>query len=120
MGLDPRARAYLEASIVRDQGPACKAQQQHLLKQGRPHHVCWQAEIKSSGFRSLERLAKHFDGERLIEAFHQRWHKRIHHSPNTRTCMEWLLTKVNRNHPWFVEHERWASHRECATAAVPA
>merc|ERR1712100_712978 len=34
-------------------------------------------------------------------------HKRIHHSPNTRTCKELLLTRVNRQHKLYLEHERW-------------
>merc|ERR1740121_1575230 len=61
------------------------------------------------GQRSLRnRMFKHFAEARLIEVFHQRWHKRIHHSPNTRTCTEWLMTRVNRHHSVFLEHEQWA------------
>jgi len=104
----PAVRAHLEDSIFRRLGAACKSQQEQFLREGRPHHVAWSADFKGSGFRTLERLAKHFDSERLIEVFHQRWHKRIHHSFNTRTCMEWLLTKVNRRHPLFVQHELWS------------
>mmetsp|Transcript_37179 Transcript_37179/g.105757 ORF Transcript_37179/g.105757 Transcript_37179/m.105757 type:complete len:523 (-) Transcript_37179:52-1620(-) len=116
---DPKTRVHLEDSILREQGPACKTQQAELLRKGRPHHVHWQVEIKSSGFKSLERLARHFSGSQLIQAYQQRWHKRIHHSPNTRTCMEWLLTRINRSHPCFQEHERWAVGSRSAAQPQP-
>lgn len=108
---DPRALAHLEASVCRDLGPASKAQQRCFLREGlgRPHHVRWQAEIKISGFRTLERFAKHFSNERLIKTVLEHWHKRIHHSPNVRKCNEWILAFVHRGHPLFLEHARWRS-----------
>mmetsp|Transcript_108216 Transcript_108216/g.304939 ORF Transcript_108216/g.304939 Transcript_108216/m.304939 type:complete len:500 (-) Transcript_108216:45-1544(-) len=104
---NPTIRAHLEKVICCPHGPACKTQQEQFLLKQRPHHVAWSAEVKSSTFKNLERFAKHYDGERLIEVFNQRWHKRIHHSPNTRTCTEWLLVNVHRKHPLFVEHRAW-------------
>jgi len=77
-----------------------------LFQTDRPHHVCWEADIKQSGYKTLDRFAKHFDSKKLIETLRQRWSKKIHHSPNIRTCVELMLTKVNRNHPLFLEHER--------------
>eukprot|EP00435_Cladocopium_sp_Y103_P049835 s1553_g15.t1 len=65
-------------------------------------------DVKTSGHRTLERMARNFHSMDLIEVTKQRWHKRIHHSPNTRTCIELLLTGVNRSHPLFLEHEAWA------------
>jgi len=102
-------RRRVEESIFRTLGPAFKSQQEQFLRRRRPHHVAWSAELKNSGFRTLERLAKHFGvgQDRLIEIFHQRWQKQIHHTPNTRTCWEWVLTKVNRQHPLWVEHATW-------------
>lgn len=69
-----------------------------------PHHIDWMPEIKGCSFKSLEHFARHYDGLRLIEVFKQRWRKQIHHSPNTRTCIELLLTNVNRQQPLFQEH----------------
>merc|ERR1719296_11729 len=77
-----------------------------LFMAERPHHVCWEADIKQSSFKTLDRFAKHFDSKKLIETFRHRWRKKIHHSPNSRTCIELMFTRVNRNHPLFVEHER--------------
>lgn len=107
---DRAVRAHLEESVLRPLGTACKAQQEEFLRQRRPHHTAWSAELKGSGFKTLKRLGEHFAGERLVEVFRQRWRKRIHHSPNIRTCQEWLLTKVNRQHPSFVEHALWRHH----------
>lgn len=104
---NPVARGHLEISILRPLGQKCSSQQRELLMEGRPQHVHWEAELKNSGFKTLERLSKHFHAARLIETFHQRWRKRVHHSHNSRSCAEWLLTKVNRGHPLFVEHARW-------------
>lgn len=112
----PAARGHLEALVFRALGPACRAQQERFLNERCPHHIAWSPDVGSSGFRTVERMFKHFAEARLIEVFHQRWHKRIHHSPNTRTCTEWLMTRVNRNHSAFVEHEQWA--RKAAPASV--
>jgi len=106
---DPRSRQHLEASICQFLGPSCKAQQQQFLKDIVPHHIAWSPDVKTAGFRSLERLGKHFHNERLIETYHQTWHKRIHHSPNTRTCQEWLLTLVNRSHKLYTDHLEWVT-----------
>jgi len=100
-------RARLEELILRKLGPACKSQQEKFLQQRRPHHICWDAQLKNSGFKSLQGFARHFASRRLIGIINQRWQKRIHHSPNLMTCQEWLLTKVNRQHPLFVDHEAW-------------
>lgn len=116
---EPKTRAHLEAYIFRESGRTSKSPQQQPLKESRPHHIFWEAEIKSSGFRTLEKFGKHFGEAKLIETFRQRFHKRIHHSPNTRTCMEWLLTKVNRRHPLFLEHERWAGHADRSATPAP-
>lgn len=109
---DPHTRKHLEASIVKRFGTTCSAQQDELLREGRPHHVWWEAEIKNSGFRNLERFAKHFSEEKLISSFRQRWFKRVHNSVNVRQCHEWVLTRVYRSHPLFLEHERWKTTAE--------
>lgn len=101
------SRARLEELILRKLGPACKSQQEKFLQQRRPHHICWDAQLRNSGFKSLQGFARHFASQRLIGILNQRWQKRIHHSPNLMTCQEWLLTKVNRQHPLFVDHEAW-------------
>lgn len=107
---NPRSRARLEelALARAPLGPSYRSQQERLIAEGRPHHISWDAEIRSSSFRTVEKFAKHFQGERLIEIFHQRWRKRIHHSPNTRTCKEWLLTRVNHDHPLYTVHRSWS------------
>lgn len=84
--------------------PACKSKQEHFLRQNRPHHVQWAPNMKSSGFRTLERFSRHFCGERLIETHNKKWRKTIHHSPNVRTCEELLLTRINKEHPLFLSH----------------
>lgn len=98
-------RTRLEAAVFRMLGEGSRAQQEQLLKECRPQHISWGCDLRSSGFRTLERLAKHFGAEKLIDILHQCWRQRIHHSLNTRTCKEWVLRKVNRAHPLFVEHE---------------
>jgi len=103
-------RLQLERQVLRVAGPAYKTQQLEFFKNLRVHHVPWQkacADLRRSGFKTLEKLGKYFHSEKLIDVFHQRWRKQIHHSPNTRTCKEWLLTRVNREHPLFVEHMLW-------------
>lgn len=98
-----------------------------MLASERPHHNCWEADLKQSTFKTLDRFAKKFDGyrsdarhtedpveqmrqgKRLVETVRQRWRKQIHHTPNTRTCIELMLTRVNRSHPLFIEHEQWAA-----------
>lgn len=107
---NPRSRARLEelALARAPLGPSYRSQQKRLIAEGRPHHISWDAEIRSSSFRTVDKFAKHFHGERLIEVFHHRWGKRIHHSPNTRTCKEWLLTRVNHQHPLYSAHRSWS------------
>ncbi|CAK9004434.1 Uncharacterized protein SCF082_LOCUS8179 [Durusdinium trenchii] len=75
-------------------------------------------DVKTSGHRSLERMARHFHNLTLVEVTKQRWHKRIHHSPNTRTCVELLLTGVNRSHPLFLEHEVRKGRFACSRCRV--
>lgn len=104
---NPAVLRHLENLIFKPLGRASR-QQDDFLKSRCPHHIAWSlVELKDTSFRTLEKMAKYFDGERLIRVFHQRWRKRIHHSPNTRTCWEWLLTNVKRDHVFFREHEEW-------------
>lgn len=102
--MEPRARKYLEP----------------FLGSERPHHICWEVDIKQSHFKTLDRLAKHFDGKRLIETCRKRWRQQIHHSPNYRTCTELLLTRVNRSHPLFLEHEQWTVAAEQSADSLSA
>ncbi|CAJ1345807.1 unnamed protein product [Effrenium voratum] len=122
--VNAEARLRLESTVLQAVGRSCKAQQKDLLDgfadgRSHPHHVSWMPDVKSSCHRSLERMAKHFHSTNLIEVTKQRWHKRIHHSPNTRTCTELLLIGVNRTHPLFQEHEAWALHTEPGTRREP-
>eukprot|EP00928_Gymnodinium_smaydae_P084179 TRINITY_DN6742_c1_g1_i1.p1 TRINITY_DN6742_c1_g1~~TRINITY_DN6742_c1_g1_i1.p1 ORF type:complete len:615 (-),score=98.69 TRINITY_DN6742_c1_g1_i1:3-1847(-) len=100
-------RTRMEQVVSQSFGRSYRLQQDQFLREQRPHHAGWTFDMKKSGFRTLERFGKHFDGQGLVEVFNQRWHKHIHHSPNTRTCTEWLLTRVNRAHRMFIEHQRW-------------
>lgn len=107
------ARHRMESMVLQSVGRSCLSAQKDLLAglaAGRchRHHISWMPDVKTSGHRTLERMARHFHSMDLIEVTKQRWHKRIHHSPNTRTCIELLLTGVNRSHPLFLEHEAWA------------
>ncbi|CAK9095084.1 unnamed protein product [Durusdinium trenchii] len=107
------ATARMESTVLQAVGRSSWSAQQELLAglaEGRNHrhHISWMPDVKTSGHRSLERMARHFHNLTLVEVTKQRWHKRIHHSPNTRTCVELLLTGVNRSHPLFLEHEAWA------------
>lgn len=102
--------AKVEAQVIQMQGPANKTAQVAFLEGCRPHHIAWPqvvADLRRSGFKSLEKMGNHYHKTRLIDVFNQRWRKRIHHSPNIRVCTEWLLTKVNREHPMYVEHSAW-------------
>lgn len=89
-----------------------EAHQQDSLGDSRPHHVAWRCDVKLSKHKTLERMAKHFHTEKLIHCGHQQWRKRIHHSPNARTCKELCLTLVHRGHPLFLEHARWSQNAE--------
>lgn len=115
----PSVRIQLENLVFRNLGPANRSQQEEFLREQRPHHVAFSIELKGSGFRTLERLGKHYDSENIIEVLHQRWHKQIHNSPNTRTCTEWLLTKVNRAHPLFLEHQVWRHNHDERPSNMP-
>eukprot|EP00929_Paragymnodinium_shiwhaense_P022226 TRINITY_DN14249_c0_g2_i1.p1 TRINITY_DN14249_c0_g2~~TRINITY_DN14249_c0_g2_i1.p1 ORF type:complete len:354 (-),score=77.34 TRINITY_DN14249_c0_g2_i1:161-1222(-) len=70
-----------------------------------PQHVMWSLDVKQSSFKSLEKMWHHFHTSRLLGATRQRWFKRMKNSHNTRTCCEWLLIKVNTEHPLLAEHE---------------
>jgi len=108
-------RTRLEASVFQMLGPANRIQQATFLRDCCPHHVYWALacrEIGKSGYKSLEKFGKHFHTQRLIEHILQRWQKRIHHSRNTRSCMEWLLTKVNREHALYLDHQAWRKSLE--------
>lgn len=102
--------ARLESSALRLLGPKWRREQLQLLQDCRPHHVAWWracSDLRRSGFKTLEKMGRHFDAEQLIEVSVQRWQKRIHHSFNTRSCREWALTMVHRQHPLFLEHSAW-------------
>jgi hypothetical protein len=109
LAASPRGCQRLESLICRSLGPACKAQQQRFLQDILPHHVAWSPDVKTSGFKSLERMGKHFHDEKFIGIFVHTFHKRLHHSPNTRTCREQLLKSVNRQHKLYIEHEAWSN-----------
>lgn len=120
MGTEKRQR--MESMVLQSVGRSCRSAQEELfagLAGGRchRHHISWMPDVKNSGYRALERMARHFHSINLIEVTKQRWHKRIHHSPNTRTCIELLLTGVNRSHPLFLEHEAWTLEKTTGGSA---
>merc|ERR1739848_668443 len=41
----------------------------------RPQHVLWHLDVRQSGFKSLEKMWRHFHSKRLLEAHQQRWYK---------------------------------------------
>lgn len=71
----------------------------------RAQHVIWTLDIKQSSFKNLEKMWRHFHSKRVIEAHQQRWFKSMKNGKNTRTCCEWLLTRVNFEHQALVEHD---------------
>ncbi|CAE7864303.1 unnamed protein product, partial [Symbiodinium microadriaticum] len=69
---EPAARSRLESMVLQPAGPSYRAQQSDFLgsfSDGRRqrHHVCWLPDVKSSGFKSLDKMARHFHATDLIE-----------------------------------------------------
>lgn len=115
-----KARKRCEETVLQPFGRSCRTQQERLLNMlclgGRPYHVAWRADVRRSSFDSLRKLPKHFHESGLIEVVQHRWRKQekdgSHHSPNTRTHQELMLTSVNRNHNLFREHCAWATYSD--------
>lgn len=92
--MNPKRRENLEAS------------QRLFLRSSRPQHIVWRPDVKQSSFKNLDRMWKYFhEKKRLIEIHQQRWYKPVgHNKKNTRTCSEYALTKVNREHLLYKGH----------------
>ncbi|CAK0856760.1 unnamed protein product, partial [Prorocentrum cordatum] len=67
-------------------------------------HVVWGLDVRQSSFKNLEKMWRHFHSKRLIDAHQQRWYKSMKNGKNTRTCCEWLLTRVNFGHQAFGDY----------------
>eukprot|EP00927_Polykrikos_kofoidii_P033800 TRINITY_DN28645_c0_g1_i1.p1 TRINITY_DN28645_c0_g1~~TRINITY_DN28645_c0_g1_i1.p1 ORF type:complete len:479 (+),score=70.51 TRINITY_DN28645_c0_g1_i1:109-1545(+) len=113
--LCPERRARLEMEVFQSDKkvPAGFFEGRH------PRHVHWSTackELSKSSFKTLEKLGRHFNTAKLIEVRVERWRKTVHHTPNTRSCKEWLLINVNRSHPLYLEHAAWREHLAVSTA----
>lgn len=99
-GHAPRLASFCFGTLPHEQAPS---------RGGAPHHVSWHracGDLRQSGLKTLEKMGRFFQAERLIDVSLQRWRKRIH-KKNLLSCKEWLVTRANRQHPAFNEHAAW-------------
>merc|ERR1712137_237028 len=101
---DDVSRKHLEMDIFRLIGNTHKCAQQDFLRIQKPHHIVMRADVRQSRFKTLEKMCKRFNSMHIIEIYHARWRKQIQNSKASRTCFEWQLMKVNRQHELFLHH----------------
>lgn len=87
-----------------------------VLQVSFPHHVAWPracSDLRHTGFKTLEKMGRHFQAEQLVEVSMQRWRARVHHTPNMRSCKELMLTHIGWQHPLLMAHIAWRESVSC-------